>query len=44
MKIRRVVLTEESYPTCVVSGKHLKDYSVTLEVTPDYGTVVFGGA
>ena len=44
MKIRRVVLAEESYPTCVVSGKQLKEYSATFEVTRDDGTVVYVAA
>ena len=44
MKIRRVVLTEEPYPTCVVTGKQLKEYSATFEVTRDDGTVVYVAA
>ena len=44
MKIRRVVLTEEPYPTCVVSGKQLKEYSATFEITRDDGTVVYVAA
>ena len=41
MKIRRVVLTEAPYPTCIVSGKQLKDFSATFEVTRDDGSVVY---
>ena len=41
MKIRRVTLTEEPYPKCIVSGKQLKEYSATFEVTRDDGTVVY---
>lgn len=41
MKIRRVVLTEAPYPTCVLSGKQLKDFNATFEVTRDDGTVVY---
>lgn len=44
MKIRRVVLTEKPYPTCVVSGKQLKEYSATFEITRDDGTVVYVAA
>ena len=41
MKIRRVALTEAPYPICAVSGKQLKDFSTTFEVTRDDGTVVY---
>ena len=41
MRIRRVVLTEAPYPTCVVSGKQFKDFSATFEVTRDNGKVVY---
>jgi hypothetical protein len=41
MKIRRVVLTEEPYPTCVVSGKQLGNFSAVYEITREDGTVVY---
>jgi hypothetical protein len=41
MKIRRVVLTEEPYPTCVVSGKQLGHFSAVFEVTKEDETVVY---
>ena len=50
MKIRRITLTPEpypalnTYPTCVVSGKQLKEYSATFEITRDDGTVVYVAA
>ncbi len=40
MKIRRVVLTEEPYPTCAISGKPLGYFSAIYEVTQDDGKVV----
>jgi hypothetical protein len=44
MKIRRVVLTEEPYPTCVVSGAQLGYFSPVFEITRDDGTVVYVAA
>ncbi len=41
MKIRRVVLTEKPYPTCAISGKQLKDFSATFEITRDDGDIVY---
>lgn len=41
MKIRRVVLTEEPYPSCVVSGEEMGYFSATFEVTRDDGQVVY---
>jgi len=41
MKVRRVTLTEEPYPICVVSDKQLKEYSASFELTRDDGTVVY---
>jgi hypothetical protein len=41
MKVSRVVLIEKPYPTCVVSGKQLKSFSATYEVTQADGKVVY---
>jgi hypothetical protein len=41
MKIRRVVLTEEPYPTCAVSGKQLGNFGAVYEITREDGTVVY---
>ena len=41
MRIRRVVLTEEPYPICVVSGKQLDYFSPVFEVTRDTGDIVY---
>jgi|688.fasta_scaffold948533_2 hypothetical protein len=44
MKIRRVVLTEEPYPNCIVSGEELGYYSPVYEITRDDGQVVYVSA
>lgn len=41
MKIRRLVLTEEPYPKCVVTDKQLDYFSPVFEVTRDDGEVVY---
>ena len=41
MKIRRVVLTEEPYPSCVVSGKEMGYFSAVYEITRDDGQIVY---
>lgn len=40
MNIRRVVLTEEPYPTCAVSGKKLGYFNPIFEITREDGKVV----
>lgn len=41
MKVRRVVLTEKPYPTCVLSGKQLGYFDPVYELTRDDGEVIF---
>jgi hypothetical protein len=41
MKVRRVVLTEEPYPICAISGKSLGYFNATYEVTQADGKVVY---
>lgn len=41
MKIRRVVLTEEPYPKCVVSGEPLGYFSAVFEITRTDNEVVY---
>jgi hypothetical protein len=44
MKIRRVVLTEEPYPNCAVSGEPFEYFSPVFEVTRADGTLVYVAA
>ena len=41
MKIRRIVLTEEPYPKCAVSGEQFGYFSAVFEVTRSDGQVVY---